>query len=157
MELIPPSYINLGNPPNLETCTRDTFEKGTVYTEQQLFKIAKSIASVCCHLHSKGINHGDLYAHNILINDDAHCLLGDYGAASFYDPTSDVAHHIERVEVKAFGHLLEDVLSVVDQKKGGDSGIQSSYKWKALIANCTSADVMSRARFVQVIEELSKF
>jgi len=158
MELIPPSYVNLGNPPSLVTCTRDTFSDDVVYTGKQLLKIAKSIASVCCHLHSKGINHGDLYSHNILLNSNSDCLLGDYGAASFYDVDSDRAHCIERAEVRAFGCLLEDVLNVVDQSSFNDKFCsQSDNQWKGLIASCTTSDVNARVSFSELLTQLNAF
>ena len=31
----------------------------------------------------RGCMHGDFYAHNLLVDDEAHALLGDFGAASF--------------------------------------------------------------------------
>ena len=37
--------------------------------------------------------HGDLYAHNTLIDKDANSLMGDFGAASFYDKTSLIFFH----------------------------------------------------------------
>ncbi|HEY9735524.1 MAG TPA: lipopolysaccharide kinase InaA family protein, partial [Trichocoleus sp.] len=62
-------------------------------------------------LHSRGILHGDLYAHNILVNDQGHSFLGDFGAASFYNPADKVlGQSLERLEVRAFGCLLEDLL-----------------------------------------------
>jgi serine/threonine protein kinase len=56
--------------------------------------------------------HGDLYAHNILVNDRDHSLLGDFGAASSYDKGDRIASvALERLEVRAFGCLLEDLLN----------------------------------------------
>jgi Leucine-rich repeat (LRR) protein len=154
MELICPTYINLGNPPSLETCTRDVFAKKTVLNENKILKIAKSIASVCAQLHRKGINHGDLYAHNILINKTADCLLGDFGAASFYDINSNLSHNIERVETRAFGCLLEDLLSLVALN---EMSSQFLNKWQKLITNCTTKDVKSRLSFKEILEELNAF
>jgi hypothetical protein len=154
MKLISPSYINLGNPPNMATCTRDVFEEDCVFNEKELLKIAKSIASVCTQLHSRGINHGDLYAHNILINNTADCLLGDFGAASFYDANSVLAPTIERVEVRAFGCLLEDVLGLVNEKEMNN---QLCIKWKKLITACMLSDVTVRPSFFQVSVELNEF
>jgi len=55
--------------------------------------------------------HGDLYAHNILINATGQSFLGDFGAASFYDSSDrTLAQSLERLEVSAFGCLLEDLL-----------------------------------------------
>jgi hypothetical protein len=153
MKLISPTFINLGNPPSLETCTRDIFDKQLTFNGDKLLKIAKSIASVCSQLHGIGINHGDLYAHNILVNNTAECLLGDFGAASFYDINSDFAHNTERVEVRAFGCLLEDVLGLVNQSELDD---KLMIKWQKLITNCTLSDVASRPGFSEVLDLLNK-
>lgn len=154
MKLISPSYINLGNPPSLETCTRDVFEEHWVFNEAELLKIAKSMASVCSQLHSRGINHGDLYAHNILVNKTADSLLGDFGAATFYDVHSDLAHHIARVEVRAFGCLIEDILSLVSENEMND---ELRNKWQKLIDDCTISDVHLRLSFAEISEVLSEF
>ena len=108
---IAPDYGNLGNPPSLETCTRDTYSDDTAFTLPVILKIAQGIASVAGHLHSRGIMHGDLYAHNILVNGQGQSILGDFGAASLYDPKDQAAREIfERLEARAYGCLLEDLL-----------------------------------------------
>ena len=150
MELISPNYINLGNPPSLESCTRDVFDEQVVFKEEELLTVAKNMASVCYQLHQKGINHGDLYAHNILIDKAEKCLLGDFGAASFYDVNSTIANTIQRVEVRAYGCLLEDVLSLVKHQK-----VDS--KWYELIRNCTVQDVKSRPSFSAILAQLNTF
>lgn len=154
LKLISPSYINLGNPPSLETCTRDVFEETSVFKGDELLKIAKSIASVSSQLHSKGINHGDFYAHNILINKKAETLLGDFGVASFYDVNSELAHTIQRVEVRAYACLLEDVLSLVNEN---DIDNELRCKWVKLITKCGIPDVKSRLSFSEILEELRTF
>lgn len=115
LEYIPDIYRNLGLPPDFETCTRDTFTKETAFTAEAIYEVAKGIASASAHLHARGLMHGDLYAHNILINDNNHCYLGDFGAASFYEPHRK---EFERIEVRAFGCLLEDMLSLCPIKAG---------------------------------------
>jgi tRNA A-37 threonylcarbamoyl transferase component Bud32 len=115
LEYIPDVYRNLGLPPDFETCTRDTFADETTFTPETIYEVAKEIASAAAHLHARGLMHGDLYAHNILINDEDHCYLGDFGAASFYEPHRK---EFERIEVRAFGCLLEDMLSLCPTKKG---------------------------------------
>lgn len=107
LELIPKSFANLGNPPDFETCTRDTFEKGKSFSAEAIYEIAKSIVSASSHLHTMGLMHGDLYAHNILIDETNKCYLGDFGAASFYEDDSGL---YEKIEVRAFGCLLDDLL-----------------------------------------------
>jgi hypothetical protein len=109
--LIPADYQNLGNPPNLETCTRDTYASGTAFSLASILQIALGIADATAHLHHQGIMHGDLYAHNILVNSDGNCLMGDFGAASFYPPfDTQTGKSLELLEVRAFGCLLEDLL-----------------------------------------------
>lgn len=154
MQLITSNYINLGNPPSLKTCTRDTFNASCTFTEKELLSIGKSIASVCQQLHRKGINHGDLYAHNILINSNAESLLGDFGAASFYNVNTTTAKNIERVEVRAYGCLLEDIFNLVDKTKLNNASI---IKWQELIENCTIPNVKKRFNFSEILETLNAF
>ncbi len=154
MRLVSPTYVNLGNPPNFKTCTRDVFDELSIFNGTQLLKIAKSIASVCTQLHSKGINHGDLYAHNILINQVSECLLGDFGAASFYDVNSIQAKTIERIEVNAFSCLLEDVLNLVSKKEISKELLN---KWLKLITDCRDSDVKNRPSFSEILGELNVF
>jgi Protein tyrosine and serine/threonine kinase/Leucine rich repeat len=112
LSLIPPDYQNLGNPPSLDSCTRDTYPVETSFTVAKILRIAIGICSAAAHLHAQGIMHGDLYAHNMLVNESGHSLLGDFGAASSYDRTDAIASSaLERLEVRAFGCLLEDLLN----------------------------------------------
>jgi hypothetical protein len=111
LSLISPNYQNLGNPPSLDSCTRDTYAVNTSFSIATVVRITIGIASAAAHLHTQGIMHGDLYAHNILVNESGHPLLGDFGAASSYDLSDKIAGAaLERLEVRAFGCLLEDLL-----------------------------------------------
>lgn len=154
MELITPTYLNLGNPPTFESCTRDVFDKGSCFKVKELLKIAKEMASVCEQLHSKGINHGDFYAHNILIDKTKKSILGDFGAASFYDTQSAQSGTIQRVEVRAFGCLLEDLLALINLVKSEESSLKF---WKELITKCTQPTVKMRPSFSEIIEQLADF
>jgi serine/threonine protein kinase len=139
LEYIPNVYRNLGLPPDFETCTRDTFTAETSFTPETIFEVAKGIASAAAHLHARGLMHGDLYAHNILINDDDHCYLGDFGAASFYEPHRK---EFERIEVRAFGCLIEDMLSLCPIKEGKDYEALEQLR-----EQCMSEDVGARPLF----------
>ncbi|MEO1592156.1 MAG: leucine-rich repeat-containing protein kinase family protein [Cyanobacteria bacterium J06632_22] len=110
---IPENYRNLGGPPSLDSCTRDTYPEGTTFTLATALEIARGTASATQHLHDRGIMHGDLYAHNTLINETGHSILGDFGAASFYDRPK-VGPALEHLEVRAFGCLLDDLLNHID-------------------------------------------
>jgi serine/threonine protein kinase len=108
---IPASYEKLGYPPSLDTCTRDTYLPDAAFTIPTILRIAKGIAVAATHLHEKGIMHGDLYPHNILFDAEGRSYLGDFGAACFYDRTHEaIAPALERIEVRAFGCMLEDML-----------------------------------------------
>lgn len=144
-------YFNLGNPPSLETCSRDVFDRDRILSAADVLKIAQGIAAVGAQLHSRGISHGDLYAHNILINDSADCLLGDFGAASFYDLQAKNAGNIERVEVRAFGCLLEDLVGLVPDEEQ-QSAIMTPLK--GLVNACMTNVVKDRPSFAVLSQRL---
>lgn len=115
MPLIDPKFTNLAGPPSLESCTRDIYAPDARFNLSQLLGISQGIAAAAAHLHAKGVMHGDLYAHNILWNEQGECLLGDFGAASFL-PTCDegLRQGLQRIEVRAFACLLEELLARCD-------------------------------------------
>jgi hypothetical protein len=150
MDLIPPSFKNLGNPPSFETCSRDTFNENTVFASQEILKIAKGIASVSKHLHALGINHGDLYAHNIMYDNAANNLLGDFGAATFYNPKAKEAEAIQKIEVRAFGCLLDDML-IHNFEVENNSIIQHLSE---LRNDCMQEKILARPNFESICEQL---
>lgn len=108
---IPSDYQNLGHPPNFESCTRDTYSTDARFPLTAIARIGQAIAAAAAHLHEQGLMHGDLYAHNILVNSTGDSLLGDFGAASVISATSPATQRaLEQIEVRAFGCLLEDLL-----------------------------------------------
>lgn len=115
MDLIDPTYRNLAALPSLASCTRDVYAPGTRFSLDVALRMARGIASVAAHLHRHGITHGDLYGHNILWNAAGDCLLGDFGAASFH-ATADTLETkaLQRIEVRAFGVLLGELLARVE-------------------------------------------
>jgi len=115
LSLITEDYRNLANPPCLDSCTRDNYHDDVLFQLHDVLRITLAISSAAKHLHQNHINHGDLYGHNILINDVSHCLLGDFGAASLYHHMDDgLQHAVERLEVRAFGCLLEELLRYIN-------------------------------------------
>ncbi len=113
--LIPPTFKNLGAPPNFASCTRDNYPKGTLFTSAQALQVAKDSASVLAHLHTKGIMHGDFYAHNILVDPSYNALIGDFGAGTLFDKSQiNLAKAFEKIEVRAYGCLLDDLIQHMD-------------------------------------------
>ncbi len=154
-ELIPSHYRNLGGPPSLITCTRDVFTADTIFSLQEVLQISTAIASVCAHLHERGILHGDLYAHNVLIDAQANALLGDFGAASFYDRNNpSLAMAIEKIEVRAFGCLLEDLLKHLPADTLNKEVV---LQYHALKNNCMQEKVGNRPLFKDIFKRLRIF
>jgi len=110
MELMDPALRNLAGPPSFASCTRDVYADGQQFSASTALGIARGIASAADHLHARGIMHGDLYAHNILHCDKGSAVLGDFGGASRFTPGTGLAIALQRLEVRAFGCLLEELL-----------------------------------------------
>ena len=112
MPLISSEFGNLAGPPSLESCTRDVYARELRLSSTTIRRWALGLASALCHLHARGIMHGDFYAHNILCNTHGHALLGDFGAASFFSKQDPVlADGLQRIEARAYGCLLEELLA----------------------------------------------
>ncbi|WP_394392124.1 protein kinase [Shewanella woodyi] len=134
MDLIPSSFGNLGLPPSLISCTRDTFPAGTEFGLSTIINVGKQMAETMTHLHQNGVSHGDLYAHNTMLEKEENngldqgadnkdsgskdwALFGDFGAASNLHLLPRLqAEAMESVEVRAFGCLLDDMLNQVSQQ-----------------------------------------
>lgn len=104
---------SLGHPPSFSTVTRDTgpyltCRNGSVV---EVCNIALGIGSALSSLHSIGLFHGDIYAHNVLYNATTNVvLLGDFGAA-FKTNDHQVMDFMRAAEVRAFAALIDDILS----------------------------------------------
>jgi hypothetical protein len=152
LELIDPAFRNLGGPPSLASCTRDVYAPGTAYSLRAALKIALGIAAAAAHLHTQGIMHGDLYAHNILYTEAGEALLGDFGAACFFD-LADLgrAEALQRLEVRAFACLLEDLLTHCPEAAATPAVHQA---WQQLLHRCAQPDVAARPLFAEIVQEL---
>jgi hypothetical protein len=151
--LIPAIYCNLGNPPSFETCTRDTYDEEASFPLPLLRRIASDVASAALHLHQRGINHGDLYAHNILVDKEGHSLLGDFGAATCYD-RSEYGDRFEKLEVRAFGCLLDDLLT--RSKIESEEEAQPMQELEALRDQCMSDVASARPSFERIVAILEQ-
>ncbi|MCS3832400.1 hypothetical protein HNP10_001115 [Aeromonas veronii] len=154
MELIDPAFANLAGPPSLDSCTRDVYPEGLHLSVPDALAMAHGIASVAGHLHRAGIMHGDLYGHNILFSRGsdapARALLGDFGAASLYERSNrERARGLERLEVRAFGCLLEELLAHCDTQ---DSPLDGLHQLKAA---CLSELPAERPDFAYIERQLA--
>jgi len=152
LELIDPSFRPLAGPPSLGSCTRDCYAEEERFSLPQALRIAHGIAAAAAHLHAQGINHGDLYGHNILRNDVGSCLLGDFGAASFTDVNNpSQAQALQRLEVRAFACLLEELLQRCPLTATEPTKCQAVW---ALQRACASTDNRSRPLFSAIAAQL---
>ena len=143
MQLIAPSFANLAGPPSLESCTRDIYPADLRLSLPVVVRIAQGIASVTAHLHACGMTHGDLYGHNILWEADGACLLGDFGAASFH-PSAALGKALERIETRAFGILLGELLERCDAEAAQMTVLRQ------LQARCVQPDIGARPMLQEV-------
>lgn len=158
MSLVDASYRNLAGPPSFASCTRDVYAGGLRFSLSEVLSIASGIASIAQQLHAKGIMHGDLYAHNILLGQNGHALLGDFGAACF--KPADAAHSLalEKIEVRAFGYLLEELLERCDEDLIASTDTVFKERLNTLHQlreECLSIAAQSRPSFEQICTRLS--
>lgn len=157
MSLIDASFRNLAGPPSFESCTRDVYPAEKRFDLGAVLRIAHGIAAAAEHLHAQGIMHGDLYAHNILHCDEGNALLGDFGAASFFAPDERAtAEALQRIEVRAFGCLLEELLLRCNAAPQGHflrGAVDAEKALKTLIdlqVACTQETIGSRPLFAEI-------
>lgn len=118
MAFIDGSYQVLAGPPSLASCTRDCYTPERQFSVEQVLRIASDTASAISHLHERGILHGDLYAHNLLVDPHGQTIVSDFGAASFFDADSVLGQAQQRLEARAFGCLLEELLERCEAADG---------------------------------------
>ncbi|MBU6122104.1 leucine-rich repeat-containing protein kinase family protein [Hymenobacter siberiensis] len=153
LELIDDVFGNLAGPPSLATCTRDVYKPGTAFSLEAALNIAQGIAASAGHLHAKGIMHGDLYAHNILNTAEGNALLGDFGAASFFN-FEDIAtaQALQRLEVRAFGCLLEELLTHCDEADKAPAAVAALWD---LQRRCGQPETGARPLFGEIEKVLA--
>ena len=85
MERLSDDHTDLALPPTIVEVTKDRYGAGT-FDAAYVVRVLSALSSALAHLHgSLRIAHGDVYAHNTLVNADASSVrLGDFGAAFPY-------------------------------------------------------------------------
>lgn len=151
MELIPERFYNLGLPPSLTSCTRDTFSQETKLEISSITKIALNMADTLRHLHENNVSHGDIYAHNTMVDEHANMLFGDFGAASNLNSLPKKQQMaMQAVEVRAFGCLLDDLLPL-----SLDSEDTPQYEKLAIIKDsCMQVATLKRPSFYEIVGQL---
>lgn len=145
--LLPEEWRTLAGPPNAETCSRDVYAPDSRFTIASVFRLARGIASAAAHLHDCGFTHGDLYAHNIIWDGgDGASVLTDFGAASPL-PVGAKGDLWRRIETRAYGVLLDELLARSDTPAHG--------ALRELAMACLQAEVAARPTMDEVVESLA--
>jgi hypothetical protein len=118
MELLQ-DYTVFAGPPSMESCSRDVYDANASVSAQRVEAMVNNLLFALMKLHNAGICHGDFYGHNILISTVSEDVLWltDFGAAFFYERNTEYGNLIEKIERRAFKHLITEILSLL---KDGD-------------------------------------
>lgn len=154
MSLVDSSYRNLAGPPSFASCTRDVYADDLRLSLSEVLRIASGIASVALQAHAKGIMHGDLYAHNILLGRDGHAFLGDFGAACFKPAEAAQSLALEKIEVRAFGYLLEELLERCDGGVTTGANFATLTNLTALRDACLHTEPTQRPVFTEIVASI---
>lgn len=127
-------YDALAGPPSMESCSRDVYAGDLDLSPSFAWIIASNLLRVLHKLHSeKGICHGDFYGHNILISTKTSSVkLSDFGAAFFYDTKADYGKLLQRVELRSYSVLVEELETLIVDRASDDE----KKKWRNLLASC---------------------
>ncbi|EKX33575.1 hypothetical protein GUITHDRAFT_120214 [Guillardia theta CCMP2712] len=151
------SSKNLGSPPSFSTITRDTYRDFTMSAANCL-KILQQVASGLAAIHSAGICHGDLYAHNIMADTSiGWAQILDFGASFLYE--KDVkdslidGERVQRFDVLALGRLILELVSRVEGGNEGE-GKETLDRLRKVAEACLDANVMSRPTAATIARRL---
>lgn len=148
MPLLPADWRGLAGPPSLESCSRDVYDPALRLAPVVALRIARDVAAGAAHLHARGLLHGDLYAHNILWDGTAGAaVLSDFGAASRLPPGLGSAAW-QRVETRAFGLLLGELLDRCASEP------KEIAQLRDLERACVQTDVAARPLMAEVVKIL---
>jgi hypothetical protein len=115
LPLLGSAWSPLAGPPSMASCTRDIYAEGQRFAGDRAVAILRSAASALDHLHACELSHGDLYAHNLLVDGRGGALLSDFGAASFWpvnDPSRAAA--LRAIDRRALTVLADEVAARCD-------------------------------------------
>lgn len=105
-----------------------------------------------------GVCHGDVYAHNIMLEGDAAGILCDFGAAFCYDRAGAAAGFWEAMEVRAFGLFMQGLLKQIDNSKLQEDCLTKAAalqgQLQALTDKCLADVAAERPTFAELLKQL---
>ena len=164
----------IGKPPSFSTCTRDAGPEDDVkiLDKERVLSIIWNVANALEYVHSTKVMNGDVYLHNTLrcVRDgEVMARLSDWGASFVYQdnmtaPTSS-ALIFEKIEVLAFGRLVQDLFLWYLGLACPDSTESQNFLWKRsirrgpfkdLMASILQPDQTKRPTFGEIKEKLAE-
>lgn len=110
-----PHWVPLAGPPSMASCSRDVYRGDFRLSSGQAAAVARAASDALGHLQACGLSHGDLYAHNLLVDGQGQALLSDFGAASFLPGDDPVrAEALRALDRRALGILVAELASRCD-------------------------------------------
>ncbi|CAM9392236.1 unnamed protein product, partial [Sphacelaria rigidula] len=102
----------LAEKPDFTSVLRCRWGQGRRFEPVLVLAVLLQVARAMAYLHEKGICHGDLYAHNVLVDGGTGAaVLCDFGASFFYpsERHKQQSFALEGLEVRAFGLMARDM------------------------------------------------
>ncbi len=154
MERLSGNLDDLALPPTIIEVTADRWREDLSLKPSIVLNTLKDVATALYFLHAKiGVAHGDVYAHNMKVDwETGKVNLLDFGASYF---TGDFSSQAERLEVRAFGVLVGELVQLLDMSDRSSSSTKQ--KLLVLYAQCLDNDVENRPSFSQIKNDLKSF
>ncbi|KAK9834070.1 hypothetical protein WJX81_007769 [Elliptochloris bilobata] len=147
--------------PDLVSLLRCRWAPGAAYAPAWVARVAAGVAAALAHLHSLGVCHGDVYAHNVMADAAGTATLLDYGASFCYEKGAAAPYQAQ--EVRAFGLLLADLVARLASggSSAGDTnpaagGPNLGGSLGALAGECLAAAPTKRPTFPELAARLQK-
>lgn len=146
--------------PNATSVLRCRWAEDQTFSSGYVLHMARQVAAALQHLHGKGIKHGDVYAHNIVADEQGNATLLDYGASFLYNRSSSSSSSsvdFERLEIRAYGLFLHDLhqrLRREEEQEEEEAARIRRLILKDVVAQCLSPEVHVRPTFTEVLHIL---
>lgn len=97
---------------------RCRYAADALFDARWALSVARGVAAGACHMRERGVCHGDIYAHNVLVDDAGKATLIDLGASFAYarqGSDSAASRVIEAAESRALGTLISELAERVPE------------------------------------------
>ncbi|GJP82250.1 hypothetical protein CLOP_g12485 [Closterium sp. NIES-67] len=142
----------MADPPNADSLLRCRWTPTASYSLASVLAVGSGLASALEWMHARGWAHGDVYAHNVLVNDEGFAVLCDYGASFPYPRHSGIP--FESHEVRALALLLQGLFTRLAAPET-TAELTSREQLGRLIEVCVGGTAGERPRFKDVREQLA--